>query len=144
LLGDLKTVNNIGLYNGTLNTNGYILQTDIFRLLGTSATINLGASFVVLSNGWQNFAPGNVNAGTSTILMTGGLGNGAHFYGGNRTYHNVRFTSTIEPGSLYDNNTFTGKVIFGGNCFIYGSNTFSVLAFSPGYSDTLRNGSTQT
>ena len=141
--GDLKVVNNIELYNGTLNTNGYILQADIFRLLGASATINLGASFVVISQIWQNTAPGNVNAGTSTILMTG-LGHGAHFFGGNRTYYNVRFTSTIETGSLYNNNTFTGKVIFSGNGVIDGSNTFSVLAFSPGYTDTLRNGRTQT
>ena len=143
LQGDLKSVNNIELYNGTLNTNSYTLQADMFRLLGTSATINLGASFVVLSNSWQNYAPGNVNAGTSTILMTG-LGNGAHFNGGNRTYYNVRFTSTIEPGSLYDNNTFTGKVIFSGNGVIYGNNTFSVLAFSRGYTDTLSIGRTQT
>ena len=108
------------LTNGTFNTSvsNYAVTAGTFSSSNSNIrTISLNGSTITLSSTatpWSMATSTNatVNAGTSTISMTGA---GPSFEGGGRTYYNVSFTSTLSTSANTD---------------IFGANTFNNLTFS--------------
>lgn len=92
---------------GTFNSNGYSVGVaDVY----SEGTLTLGSStWTLTSSGAPWFVTsGTVNAGTSTIKMNNSGSNEVTFYGGGKTYWNVRFErgAATAQNSIADNNTF--------------------------------------
>ena len=134
-------------------------------MAGATPTLNMGASVFTIFSHWQVANTGvTINAGTSTINMTGSSGI-ATFYGGGHNYYNLNFTSTTITGYVYTNsNIFNGNVSFSGpgeihdinnvfnqNCTFLkngivsdGNQTYNTLTLTPGFSYTFASNSIQT
>lgn len=92
---------------GTFNSNGYSVEVaDVY----SEGTLTLGSStWTLTSSGAPWFVTsGTVNAGTSTIKMNNSGSNEVTFYGGGKTYWNVRFErgAATAQNSIAGNNTF--------------------------------------
>ena len=118
----LSTTNQLGLTNGTFNSNNQTINCNAAFNAGggTSMVVNLGSSTV---NTPSAANPVNItntgltfNAGTSTINAGGGV---SSFNGGGVTFYNVNFPSTA-AGAF----TFSG------------ANTFNNLTFAAATSGT--------
>jgi hypothetical protein len=123
----------IGLYAGTLTTNGYSVTCGKIGNSGSSATgnrtLNLGSSSITLvgasttNSSWQ-IEDGafvfTVNAGTSTIYMSETYTGAStqNFIGGGKTYYNLVYTQG-QPSTISGNNTFNNI-----------SNTFQPITIS--------------
>lgn len=110
----------LGLFAGTLNTNGYAVSCGRFNASDSGATgnrtLNLGAtSFTAVGTStatmsWQietTTYTFTLNAGTSTIYMAeaySGLST-QDFIGGGKTYYNVVYSGG-EASTIYGSNTF--------------------------------------
>jgi len=130
LVNDLKTSNSIDLIAGGFLTQGNAVNTKEFNMVGADVrSLTLGSSKITITNGkWDVQDPANlsITPGTSEIIVQS-EGSSSHFYGGGKTYRDLRFnTTTTMSGSLT------------------GSNTFNVLRVLPGVTLSLESGSTQT
>lgn len=121
----LTPVAGITISSGEFKTNGQTVNGSTFIISSvTTAIVTLGASAINLSGGanaWQAGVLCVVNAGTSTITLTGAS---AEFTGGGKTYNNVVFTNTPTT--------------------VAGSNTISSLTVSAGMRVNYTSGTTQT
>ncbi len=144
LIDELNIVAPLWLRNGTLTTDNHTVNTGWFWMsTTTSAVLNMGSSVFNVNSGmlsWDISGNGlTVNAGTSTINI---FYDYPYFSGNGFTYYNVNFYDICQ--NLYDNNTFNNVVMYKDLVNIYGNNTFRNLTFSPGYTYTLKSGTTQT
>jgi hypothetical protein len=119
--------NDLELYSGTFDTSSsgnYAVTASRFRSnTPTFRTLNLNASTLTFSypsgNAWDmsTSVGATVNAGTSTINLTGG--SVAGFTGSGLTYYNVAWTSTaqnqvsISGANTFNNLSFTGITTVG-------------------------------
>lgn len=115
----MSSTGGLVVQNGSINTNNFSLTVPSLSCsVQNTVSINLTTSTVTLSNSlnFQNsnssINPVNLtfDAGTSNIVLSS---NSATFYGGNKTFYNISFTSTIV-----------------GSRWIYGSNTFNDVALT--------------
>lgn len=101
---------------GTINLNTFQISLGTFITNGVSAkTLNLNSGTLSVNSDFNIVAGTNctVNAGTSTINLTGVFGGLVqNFTGDSRTYWNVAFTSTLST-----QNNSTGRTIRGANTF---------------------------
>jgi hypothetical protein len=144
----------ITMANGTLNTNNKMVSA--FAIDVTGGLMNLSGSVINVTFRWQNLSPNpaTINAGTSTINLTGWpLAGVAYFTGSgqsHQTYYNLSFNSTaslLNIGQIGNDggSTFTGTASFNGNVFVYNSgNVFNNMTLTPGYTYTFKSGVTQT
>jgi hypothetical protein len=110
----------LGLFAGTLNTNGYAVSCGQFNASDSGATgnrtLNLGAtSFTAVGTStatmsWQietTTYTFTLNAGTSTIYMAEAYSGSStqDFIGGGKTYYNVVYSGG-QPSTIYGSNTF--------------------------------------
>ncbi|MFN0016098.1 MAG: LamG-like jellyroll fold domain-containing protein, partial [Saprospiraceae bacterium] len=130
LLNDLKINNDLTLTRGTFKTDGNNVETKNFNVVGTADRIlELGASQLTITNGkWdvQDVTNLTITPGTSKIVVQS-EGASSHFYGGGKTYNDLRFRTNTTMSS-----TMTG------------SNTFNQLKVEPGVTLSIEAGSTQT
>ncbi len=130
LLNDLKINNDLTLTRGTFKTDGNDVETKNFNVVGTAdRVLELGASQLTITNGkWdvQDVTNLTITPGTSKIVVQS-EGASSHFYGGGKTYNNLRFHTNTTMSS-----TMTG------------SNTFNQLKVEPGVTLSIEAGSTQT
>ena len=140
----LSATRQIGLYAGTLNTNGYSVICARFLSSDSAATgnrtLNLGASTFTCS-GTTSFSEAwfietgtysfTLNAGTSTIVLA-------------EAYTGTSFQNFVGAGKTYYNLSITG----GQPCNFGGNNTFNSisnsiqpldLTFDPGTTQTVNN-----
>jgi hypothetical protein len=116
----LGATRQLSLLAGTFTTNGYAVSCGKFLSAGVSVsgdrTLNLGASaFTCVGTSGTNVSWEvaneayilTVNAGTSTIFMSEPFTGSSQqfFFGGDKTYYNVVFSSG-QPGGFYGSNTF--------------------------------------
>ena len=123
LLDDLTcTGSSLNAFLGTINTNGVTVNVNGLEATGTGVHgFILGASIITATYVAFNTGTTTINAGTSTIKVTG---TGA-FAGGGKTYYNVELNGTAHT--------------------ISGSNTFSSLTLPSGTTQTITftDGTTQ-
>lgn len=149
----------IFLNAGTLNTNNHALNIFYFRSDGSTARhLNLGSSTVNVSYGEPWTITGSNFTFTKTTPTINASGGGT-IQGGGFTYHNINFTGTGNAGInsvagvnnavFAANGTINGTTSFnilqfGGNATINGSHTIDTLVFSPGKTNIIQGGTTQT
>jgi len=109
--------NGIIINGGYLNANNYNITCGVFGVGKGGGTVTLGSSIVTCSGNFA--APTTVNAGTSTIKMTG---DGTIFNGVGKTFYNVELPSVT----------------------VKGSNTFNNLKLAAGKTVKFTEGATQT
>lgn len=112
-LQDALTFYTIKINKGSITTNDYTLSGQYIWVQATNGTtFNLGSSTITLSiTGFASIsisdktkASTTVNAGTSTIIMTGAS---PQFYGGDKTWYDVTFASSSTGTKyIYQANTF--------------------------------------
>jgi hypothetical protein len=147
----IRTTSDVFLNNGTLNTNNQSLDARLFNSNNSNVrSLIMGASVFNLTYAlwfWEvsNSANLSLDAGTSTINgNVGQAGFSQSFRGGNLTYYNLNFNSTLNTGGTIDGNNSFHNVTFANHGNISGNNTFNDLSFSPGYTYILGGGKTQT
>lgn len=92
LASAITTTSSISHSQGIFNTNGYSVTATTFNANATSGTVNLGASTLTFSQGFNWAQAATVlNAGTSSIRVSTTFGT---FAGGGKTYNDVQFTYT--------------------------------------------------
>jgi hypothetical protein len=119
LADDVVIANTGGIIDiyGTFTTNNFNVTGPYIYLNG--GTINMGSSTFTPGDGWFADPSSTVNAGTSTINISG-----VEFDGGGKTYYNLNIGSTLE---------------------VRGSNTFNTISNSAQPIAILfQSGSTQT
>lgn len=115
-------INNLTLNRGTLDTNGKsVTLGNIFSNSPNTRVLTLGSSTITVSSTLTFTSTLTLNAGTSTIIMTGAT---RTFTGGGLTYYNVTLAQTIAT--------------------IADSNTFNTLTFTAGKTVNVTAGTTQT
>jgi hypothetical protein len=121
--GTLTCSGAITLTAGTFTTNNNaVTATQLSSSNNNTRTINLGSSTVTLSASTPiNFSTSTnliLNAGTSSIILSGGASN-LDFVGGGLTFNNVSFTGTgatlrnITGANTFNNLTVTGPASAG-------------------------------
>jgi len=124
LQDDITTTAAVRASKGTLNTNNKAISCNDFNSnLNYDRTVNLGASVITCTGNFEinNIAGLTLNAGTSTIILTG---DSKTFAGGNLTYHNLELQGTPT--------------------IVTGSNTFNELKIASGKTANLTAGTAQT
>lgn len=109
MTGPIYSKGDIILYSGTLDTGGYDITADSFTYNNVNtAVLNLNNSTITLTgtgNIWD-LTTGSatnltLNAGTSTIEMTGSAADYVRFRGGGKTYYKVKFNRGASINSNY-------------------------------------------
>jgi hypothetical protein len=80
---------------GTFTTNNFNVVADTIYITGT---LNMGSSTFTVSVSWYADPGSTINAGTSTINISG-----IEFDGGGKTYYNLNIGSSL---NVFGNNTF--------------------------------------
>ena len=148
ILQDNLNLDNGGIlfYTGSLNTNNVTVSAYNFYSSGSGIrSLSLGSSVINVSYSgqWGWLVEGSnvsVNAGTSTIKMTGT--SNVYFQASNFTYYDVVFESPVAHGLLYSNNATFHNVTFAGNSSIGANSFFNNLSL--GTSKTTSITGTQT
>ena len=132
------TAQQLTLTSGTFDSNGYTLTASFFVTTGSATrTLSLGASLWLLDGGIGNpwsvsSATGlTLNAGTSTIQLTGTLTAARSFVGAGLTYYNLE-NATAGAFALQ----FTGSNTFN-NIHVEASGAARTLLFTAGTTTTV-------
>lgn len=130
---DSLHINTLNFSNGTFRTNGFpVYVNEICFWTNNHAIVRLDTSFISMNHFNFISPPWSLDPDSATILYTGG-----EFYGDNRHYNKVTFTSNV---AIYNSNQFE-EAIFDRGCSIASSNTFRrFFLINPGTSIILNSG----
>ncbi|PIF45301.1 gliding motility-associated-like protein [Chryseobacterium sp. 52] len=162
MMSDALDVKNFGIIDGTFDTNNQIVNAENYyseyTAAGASPTLTLGSSILNIAGYWDGGGLSILNAGTSTLNITGTMpvfnssGGGVH---NNEfrsmpglAYHDVNFLNSELTARIIGHNFDTGNIFnnvsFSGEAYIDGSNQFNALRLGMSKNSHLMAGSTQT
>jgi len=111
-LSDNLSVNDeLDINDGSFSTQNFNVTAYRFRASYMAGTISLGSSTITLTGTtssssyvWDFDSGATLSAGTSTIYLS--TGTYRYFYGGGKTYYNLKFGAASRSVRIYNSNTF--------------------------------------
>ncbi|WP_157886130.1 gliding motility-associated C-terminal domain-containing protein [Chryseobacterium glaciei] len=162
LLSDTFNVKNFGVINGTFDTGSQTITAENYESeydpSGVNPILILGSSTLNISGYWNGGSIKKLDAGTSTINLTGEMPASNSSGGGVKNYefrsapglifNDLHFKNTALPAKIFGYDTTSGNtfntVTFAGESSINGSNIFNILTLGTNKNSHLMVGSTQT